>query len=154
VLAENQSDVDDRYSRAKQENAELSTKLFMVEEQLRDVEQRGEEKLREEQRRLKEALTRLEREKTLQIENYEIRLQSLEKDLELTKVESGRYKQQLERERSDRIQLSDKLLETERELSNCRDDNRKLLDEARADREALTLESIGSQQVSLFTSIV
>ena len=148
VLAENQSDVDDRYSRAKQENAELSTKLFMVEEQLRDVEQRGEDKLREEQRRFKEALGRLDREKQLQIENYEIRLQNLEKDLELTKAESSRYKQQLDRERTDRIHLSDKLLETERELSNTRDDNRKLMDEARADREALTLESIGSQQVS------
>lgn len=151
MLAENQSDVDDRYTRAKQENSELSTKLFLLEEQLRDVEQRADDKVRNEQKRCKELLARLDREKQLQIENYDIKLQALEKELEHTKTESSRQKQQLERERYERIQASDKLIETEREISNLRDDNRILQEQARKERETLVLESTGSQQVRKYT---
>lgn len=148
VLAENQSNVDDRYARSKQENIELSTKLFMLEEQMRDAEQRADERLREEQRRSKEAYSRLEREKELQIANYEIRLQALQKELDAAKTDGIRMKGQYEKERSERAHLSEKLLETERELCLLRDGNRKLIEDARSDRDALTLESIGSQQVS------
>jgi len=146
VLAENQSDVDDRYTRAKQENSELSTKLFLLEEQLRDVEQRAEDKIRDEQKRSKEALARLDREKQLQIENYDIRLQSVEKELQQTKNESARQKQMLDRERTERIQASDKLFETEREIVALRDDNRNLMEQARKERESLVAETVGSQQ--------
>jgi len=146
ALSENQTEVDDRYTRSKQENIELSTKLFMLEEQLRDVEQRSEEKVRDEQKRSKESLLRLEREKQLQIENCDIKLQSLEKELEAQKSEAQRLKQLLERERNERVQNTDKLIETERELGNVRDDYRKLMDSARADRDALTMETMGSQQ--------
>jgi len=147
VLAENQNDVDDRYTRAKQENAELSTKLFMFEEQLREVELRADEKLRDEQRRHKEALSRFEREKQLQIENYEIKSQMLEKDLSSSKVEVKRLEGTLERERNEKNRLADKYGNVEREISSVREQNRELLNQNRIDRESMAMESAGSQQV-------
>jgi len=147
VLAENQNDVDDRYTRAKQENAELSTKLFMLEEQLRDEQQRSDEKLREEQRRHKDILNRTEREKQLQMENLEIRLQGIEKELSLAKIENKRLEGSLERERNEKNHLNDKCAQNEREISSLREHNRELLNQNREDRESLALEKAGSQQV-------
>ena len=149
VLAENQTDVDDRYVRIKQENAELSTKLFMAEESLRDVEQRAEEKLKDEQRRFKDILARSEREKQLQIENYDIRLRSSEKDLEQAKGEMARLKQKLERERQEKSMIRDKLLETERELATVREDDRALMDAVRKERDTYLLEAKAAQQALL-----
>lgn len=45
----------------------------MLEEQLRDAEHRGEERLAEEQRRNRDLIQRVEREKTLTVENSTIR---------------------------------------------------------------------------------
>lgn len=146
VLAENQNDSDDRYTREKEKNAELSTKVFMLEEQLRETELRGEDKLREEQRRLKEFQSRWEREKQLQSENCEIRLHSLEKDLSTSKSEGTRLKGQLERERAEKENLTDKLIEMERELGLVRDENRGLTEQARRDREQMAMESAGANQ--------
>ena len=49
----------------------------MLEEQLREMDQRSDEKLAEEQKRNRELLARMEREKQLEIENYSIRLEQL-----------------------------------------------------------------------------
>jgi hypothetical protein len=46
----------------------------MLEEQLRESELRAEERLQEEQKRHRELVVRIEREKQLQIENCNIRL--------------------------------------------------------------------------------
>ncbi|ODM99719.1 Rab11 family-interacting protein 4A [Orchesella cincta] len=149
VLAENQSDADDRYTREKEKNAELSTKVFMLEEQLRETELRGDEKLREEQRRFKEFQSRWDREKQLQSENCEIRLQSMEKDLSAAKTESTRLRNQLDRERSEKDHFSDRCLEMEREIGNLREENRSLQDQGRRDRETMAVESAGAQQALL-----
>lgn len=45
----------------------------MLEEQLRDVELRSEERLAEEERRHRELVARVDREKQLQVENCAIR---------------------------------------------------------------------------------
>ena len=45
----------------------------MLEEQLREMDQRSDEKLADEQKRNRDLLARMEREKQLEIENYSIR---------------------------------------------------------------------------------
>ena len=75
VLTENQVVNDERYSRVKADNVTLTAKIHVLEENIREIEMRGEERLVEEQRRNRDMIQRLEREKQLEIENYTIRLQ-------------------------------------------------------------------------------
>ena len=75
LLSENQVATDDRYSRVKADNVTLTAKIHVLEENIREIEMRGEERLGEEQRRNREIIQRIEREKQLEIENYTIRLQ-------------------------------------------------------------------------------
>lgn len=73
VLADNQNNTDDRYTRAKQDSAALQARVHMLEELLRETELRAEERLEEAQKRHRELVVRIEREKQLQIENCTIR---------------------------------------------------------------------------------
>lgn len=119
----------------------------MLEETLRDVEMRSEEKLKEEARRHKEATARLEMEKTLQLENLEIKLQMVEKEISSSKIETKRLEGSLERERNENNYLNDKLSGMEREVGCLREENRSLVAQNRVDRENMVQESVGSQQV-------
>uniref|UniRef100_A0A170YT24 Rab11 family-interacting protein 4 isoform x3 n=1 Tax=Triatoma infestans TaxID=30076 RepID=A0A170YT24_TRIIF len=62
VLTDNQNHSDERYTRAKQENATLQARVLMLEEQLREVELRAQEKLQDEERRHRELVARVDRE--------------------------------------------------------------------------------------------
>ena len=74
VLAESQLSTDDLYIRAKQDNAGLNNRILMLEEQTRELEGKGEEKVEDEQKRNNDLIARIERMKNLEIENYAIRL--------------------------------------------------------------------------------
>ena len=73
LLAENQLSTDDMYMRARQDNAGLNTRILMLEEQTRELEEKGEEKVEDEQKRNNDLVVRIERMKNLEIENYSIR---------------------------------------------------------------------------------
>ena len=75
LLSENQAATDERYSIVKADNVKLTAKIHVLEENIREIEMRGEERLVDEQRRNRDMIQRLEREKQLEIENYSIRLQ-------------------------------------------------------------------------------
>ena len=84
-LSENQAANDERYSRVKADNVTLTAKIHILEENIREIEMRGEERLGEEQRRNRELIQRMEREKQLEIENYTIRLQVRRSSLNITR---------------------------------------------------------------------
>ena len=75
ILSDNQAATDERYSRVKADNVQLTARIHVLEENIREIEMRGEERLEDEQRRNRDIIQRLEREKQLEIENYSIRLQ-------------------------------------------------------------------------------
>ena len=75
LLSDNQAATDERYSIVKADNVKLTAKIHVLEENIREIEMRGEERLVDEQRRNRDMIQRLEREKQLEIENYSIRLQ-------------------------------------------------------------------------------
>merc|ERR1719384_2457022 len=60
VLSENQAANDERYSRVKADNVTLTAKIHVLEENIREIEMRGEERLVEEQRRNRDIVQRLE----------------------------------------------------------------------------------------------
>ncbi|KAI5719937.1 hypothetical protein M8J76_016844 [Diaphorina citri] len=135
VLADNQTHTDERYSRVKQENAGLQARILMLEEQLRDVEIRAEERLAEEEKRHRELIGRVDREKVLQVENCAIRLQNIEAENGKLKEEVSRARASLEKCKEDNERLTDSVEVSEaviqglqQELSQCRTEERKSRD--------------------------
>merc|ERR1740128_276684 len=98
---------------AGRRNAALTARLQMLEESLRDVELRAQQQLSDEQRRNKEIMVRVEREKQLEMENCNIKLQAFEREVEMLREESARLRSQSERLRTDRTALQQRLSDTE-----------------------------------------
>jgi len=131
LLTENQAVNDERYSRVKADNVTLTAKIHLLEENIREIEMRGEERLGEEQRRNRDIIQRLEREKQLEIENYSIRLQGLEKDHRLLNEEATLLRQQLDKARTEKLMVDEQLGETKMLLVQEQREN-KLLAATRA----------------------
>ncbi|KAL1129241.1 hypothetical protein AAG570_013770 [Ranatra chinensis] len=117
VLADNQNHTDERYTRAKQENATLQARVHMLEEQLREVELRAEERLAEEERRHRELVARVDREKQLQVENCAIRLQTLELENSSLKDEATRCRTQADKLKSEKQKLEEHARENDCTIS-------------------------------------
>ncbi|KAK5642507.1 hypothetical protein RI129_008674 [Pyrocoelia pectoralis] len=112
---------DERYTRAKADNAALQARVIMLEEQLRDAEMRYEDRLQDEQRRSKELMLRVEREKQLQLENANIRLQSAEAESASMKQEVTRQRIRLEKLEADRQEYCDQIQDLKHELEICKE---------------------------------
>lgn len=136
ILAENQASNDDRYTRVKQENAALTARIHMLEEHIREIEVRGEEKLVEEQRRHKEIVARLDREKHLEIENYAIRNNSLDQENVRLKEENVALRREVERWRAEKESAEDAVAELRREVGREREVRRAAEEEVREVRES------------------
>ncbi|XP_043212604.1 rab11 family-interacting protein 4-like isoform X2 [Amphibalanus amphitrite] len=147
VLAENQNNNDDRYTRSKEENAALQARLIMLEEQLREVELRSAEQLDAEKRRHKELIQRLEREKTLELENQSIRLQSLEKEVRFAETEAARARQQLESVCAERASQEERLAQLTASLETARQESRSAVELERRGREQLEQERAAQSQM-------
>ncbi|KAK3872132.1 hypothetical protein Pcinc_022762 [Petrolisthes cinctipes] len=147
VLAENQHNSDDRFSRVKQDNAAYQERLMMLEEQLREAEVRHEERQAEEQRRNRELIARIEREKQLTVENYTIKLTSVEKEKNTAEEESRRSKSQLEKLQKEKESLEDRVSEAEFTASALHQENAKLAELARREKEEIKVERERSAQV-------
>ncbi|KAG7169975.1 Rab11 family-interacting protein 3-like [Homarus americanus] len=137
VLAENQVNSDDRFSRVKQDNAAYHERVVMLEEQLRETELRHEDRHAEEQRRNRELITRIEREKELIIENISIKLTSVEKDNTAIDNECKRFKSQVEKLQKDKELLEDWASEAEFSASALHQENSKLAELSRREKEEM-----------------
>ncbi|XP_070783318.1 rab11 family-interacting protein 3 isoform X1 [Enoplosus armatus] len=70
----------EQHARLRQENLQLVHRANALEEQLKEQEVQAEEQLQQETRRHKEALIKLERERGLELENLQARLQQLDEE--------------------------------------------------------------------------
>ncbi|XP_011697189.1 PREDICTED: rab11 family-interacting protein 4 [Wasmannia auropunctata] len=154
ALADTKSVGEERYARAKQENATLQARILMLEEAAKDAETRAEERLQAEQRRHREWACRLERERQLQLENYAIKLQAAELDSSSLREEIARVREQLERARADKTRLETDLREARREADAARESERHAISRANeahhmldAMREELSLRSEDQQRL-------
>merc|ERR1712212_818592 len=80
-LMEKQAAMDKRYNKVKDDNINLVARVHVLEEQVSEVKIRGEERLDEERKRNKEEAKRLKREMMMEIDNYSIKSEGLEKKL-------------------------------------------------------------------------
>jgi len=89
MLTEAQATDEERYTLVKQDNSTLSSRIFMLEEQLRESEEKSAESLKIEKKRNKEQIEKLERERQIAHDNFSIRIQRLE-------VENGELREKAE----------------------------------------------------------
>ncbi|XP_014681453.1 PREDICTED: rab11 family-interacting protein 4B-like isoform X2 [Priapulus caudatus] len=126
MLADSQSHTEDMKSRLKQENAALQARVHMLEEQVRDAEIKGEKLCTEEERRFRDQVHRIEREKNQEIENLQYRLQSLENEYGELKDSLPQLRQQLDRVKQEKYTLADQLSECEFNLSNLQEEHKRV----------------------------
>ncbi|XP_045766710.1 rab11 family-interacting protein 4A isoform X1 [Maniola jurtina] len=91
-LADTQSTADERYARAKSDNAVLQARVHMLDEQIREIECRCEERIAEEQKRCREAIARVERDRDAQLAALTDRLAAAESEASHLKQEVGRLR--------------------------------------------------------------
>uniref|UniRef100_A0A2A4J6J1 FIP-RBD domain-containing protein n=3 Tax=Heliothinae TaxID=95178 RepID=A0A2A4J6J1_HELVI len=91
-LADTQSTADERYARAKADNAVLQARVHMLDEQIREIECRCEESIAEEKRRSREAISRVERDRDTQLAAITDRLGAAEAEASELKQEVGRLR--------------------------------------------------------------
>ena len=89
----------------------------MLEEHIRELELQSQERLIEEQKRNKDLLQRLEREKTLEIENYAIRLQNAEREQSSSTRDLTVLRSQVDRLKTEKSHLEQELFETQQNNS-------------------------------------
>uniref|UniRef100_A0A665V5I6 RAB11 family interacting protein 3 n=1 Tax=Echeneis naucrates TaxID=173247 RepID=A0A665V5I6_ECHNA len=70
----------EQHARLRQENLQLVHRANALEEQLKEQELRADEQLQQETRRHKEALSKLERERGLELENLQARMQQMDEE--------------------------------------------------------------------------
>ncbi|XP_025834746.1 rab11 family-interacting protein 4B-like isoform X3 [Agrilus planipennis] len=121
VLQDSATHNDERYTRAKADNAALQARIVMLEEQLRDVEMRYEQRLQDEQKRSKELVARIDREKQLQLENASIRLQAAETEAKNLREEVNRQRVKLEKLEAERNDLFDQVQDLKMEIMSTKD---------------------------------
>ena len=73
MLTEAQATDEERYTLVKQDNSTLSSRIYMLEEQLREAEEKREESLKMEKKSNKEEIEKLEREWQIAHDNFSIR---------------------------------------------------------------------------------
>ena len=98
----------------------------MLEEQITELRVRGEERLEEEIKRNKEQVQRLKRENKLEIENYSIRIQGMEKHHSLLNIEVADLKIQLDQSRENKKRMKSNLSETQIILIKEQEEHKKL----------------------------
>ncbi|XP_056637894.1 rab11 family-interacting protein 4 isoform X1 [Diorhabda sublineata] len=113
---------DERYTRAKADNAALQARVIMLEEQLRETELRSEEKLQDERKGFKEQKARLEREKQLLLDNINLRLQASETECSNLKKEINRLKEELDKYKSEQQNTVDQTTDLTIEISALKEE--------------------------------
>ncbi|GLH10974.1 Putative centrosomal protein nuf [Gryllus bimaculatus] len=121
--------------------------VHMLEEQLREAELRAEERLQEEQRRHREMMARVDREKELHVENYSIRLQTLELEAGSLREETSRLRAQMERLRGEKASAEERLAEAEATAATLRAEALAVRDAERRSREEAAREQAASAQL-------
>jgi len=117
VLVETQASTDDKYTRVKKDNNTMTARIHMLEEHIRELEGRGEERLAEEQRRNKDIVHRLEREKTLEMENFTIKLQTAGREQRALFEEVTHLRGQVDKTRDENIGAEEQLVEIQNLLA-------------------------------------
>ncbi|XP_062304421.1 rab11 family-interacting protein 4B isoform X3 [Osmerus eperlanus] len=137
----------DLKSKLKQENTQLVHRVHELEEQLKDQETRAEQTMEEELRRHREAFSKMERDKSTEIELLSNRLQQLEEENGEIAMSMCRLKSQTERLDEEKQRMTDKLEDTSLRLKDEMDLYRKMMDKLRQNRHEFQKEREAMQEL-------
>ena len=119
----------------------------MLEEHIREVELQSQERLIEEQKRNKDVLQRLEREKALELENFSIKLQSAEREHASTHRDLTSLRSQVDRLKTEKGQLEQELFETQQNYSLLQTEYSKLEDNLKKTHDLLEKDRSDNAQI-------
>ncbi|KAJ6219390.1 hypothetical protein RDWZM_005202 [Blomia tropicalis] len=116
ILTEAQMKNEIKYTSMKRENINLNDKINFLEEHVRDIEIQSDERKQEDERRFRESMARLEREKSQEVQNYVNRILDLQNELFASKEEVKEFQQKSEYLREQKEILETQLRDRELEL--------------------------------------
>lgn len=134
-LAESQVITEDKYARVKQDNASMTARIHMLEESIRELEVRGEERMEEEMRRHRDMISRMEREKHLELENCSIRLHTVEREYMRSSEELTSLRSELEKIREEKAVDEEQLVEAQQIIAKTGKEHKMLEDCYRKEQE-------------------
>ncbi|KAI6048545.1 rab11 family-interacting protein 4 isoform X1 [Marmota monax] len=137
----------DLKSKLKQENTQLVHRVHELEEMVKDQETMAEQALEEEARRHREAYTKLEREKSTELELLHTRVQQLEEENTELRTTVTRLKSQTEKLDEERQRMSDRLEDTSLRLKDEMDLYKRMMDKLRQNRLEFQKEREATQEL-------
>ncbi|XP_048349902.1 rab11 family-interacting protein 3 isoform X2 [Sphaerodactylus townsendi] len=157
----------EQHSRLKQENLQLVHRANALEEQLKEQELRADEILLDEIRKQRELLSKMEREKSIEIENLQARLQQLDEEngelqacvpclrANIERLEEEKQKlldeiedltMQLNEELESKRKLGDKLSHERHQFQKDKESTQELIEDLRKQLEHLQLFKLEAEQ--------
>ncbi|XP_067912812.1 rab11 family-interacting protein 3 isoform X2 [Heterodontus francisci] len=156
------------HNRLRQENLQLVHRANALEEQLKEQETRSEQMLLEEMKKQKEALSKVEREQVIEIENLHTRLHQLDEEngelracipclrANVERLEEEKQKlldevdeltQKLQEEQENNQKLSDKLLHKQYQFQKEKEATQELIEDLRKQLEQLQLFKLEAERL-------
>ncbi|XP_057605248.1 rab11 family-interacting protein 3 isoform X6 [Hippopotamus amphibius kiboko] len=136
----------EQHSRLRQENLQLVHRANALEEQLKEQELRACEMVLEETRKQKELLCKMEREKSIEIENLQARLQQLDEENSELRSCTPCLKASIERLEEEKQKLLDEIEELSLRLSEEQENRRRLGDRLSHERHQFQRDKEATQE--------
>uniref|UniRef100_H2R1E0 RAB11 family interacting protein 3 n=1 Tax=Pan troglodytes TaxID=9598 RepID=H2R1E0_PANTR len=137
----------EQHSRLRQENLQLVHRANALEEQLKEQELRACEMVLEETRRQKELLCKMEREKSIEIENLQTRLQQLDEENSELRSCTPCLKANIERLEEEKQKLLDEIESLTLRLSEEQENKRRMGDRLSHERHQFQRDKEATQEL-------
>ncbi|KAM3920861.1 rab11 family-interacting protein 4 isoform 2-T2 [Leptodactylus fuscus] len=134
-------------SKLRLENTQLVLRVHELEEMLKDQEMRSEQILDDELKRHRDTYSRLEKEKNVEMELLNARVQELEEENDDLLTSITRLKSHTEKMDEERQRMSDKLEDTSLRLKDEMDLYKKMMDKLRQNRQKFQQEREATQEL-------
>lgn len=137
----------EQHSRLKQENLQLVHRANALEEQLKEQELKADKQLMEEIRRQREMLSKMEREKSIEIENLQARLQQLDDEHGELRSCVPCLKANIERLEEEKRKLLDEIEDLTAQLNEEQESKKKLGDKLNHERHQFQKDKESTQEL-------
>uniref|UniRef100_A0A8C6ZGE0 RAB11 family interacting protein 3 n=1 Tax=Nothoprocta perdicaria TaxID=30464 RepID=A0A8C6ZGE0_NOTPE len=137
----------EQHSRLKQENLQLVHRANALEEQLKEQELRADQTLLEEIKKQRELLSKMEREKSIEIENLQGRLQQLDDENGELRSCVPCLKANIERLEEEKQKLLDEIEDLTVQLTEEQESKRKMGDKLNQERHQFQKEKESTQEL-------